>query len=159
MTTQPAKPKRRGHPTKLTSEFIKQMSQAIRLGLTQRSACAAYGIHETTLCRWLDKARDGKGTKLEREMLEAITRARDEGQLRMAALVAKAAETNPENARWFLERRFSEGWANKQRLALIDETARDEVRREVFEEVRRYLGEDAYAMLVTAIATNGRPTQ
>ena len=104
-------------PLKLTPEIIGRIADAVRAGNTREAAAASVGIGETTLYRWLQRARRGAGGPF-REFWEALDKADAEAEMAMVAVVTTAAKTNYKAAAWWLERRRPDTWGRKERVDL-----------------------------------------
>jgi hypothetical protein len=80
-------------PVLLTDPKVqKRLLRRIRKGVTIRIACAAAGIGETTLYRWLEEADDPQSPDAYREFREALTRARAEGAARLIERIDDASK-------------------------------------------------------------------
>ena len=100
-------------PTKCTPEVIAKVCEALQLGVSWAAAAAHASITEATVMDWCARGRTGKSPFA--EFLEATTQARDKAEVRMAAIVARAAqEGNVLAAQWWLERRRGGTWGRTQ---------------------------------------------
>jgi hypothetical protein len=92
-------------PTKLTGETVDGVLTALRAGLSYRLAAEANGIHPDTLHEWRQgRFPRGADPELKTRFSEGITRAKAEGAMRLATIIADAAPTDWRAAGWLLER-------------------------------------------------------
>lgn len=105
-----------GRPTKLTIEIQTKVCDAIRGGNYRETAAMWVGVPPETLSRWMKKT-GAKYLAFRRAVLEAERAA----EIRAVALVMKAAAEDPSHAKWWLERKFPERWARRDRHELMGE--------------------------------------
>ena len=101
-----------GRPTKLTSEVADKICQALKAGNWREVAAQWAGIGERTFREWMAKGEDdpdGIHGDFRRRVLEAEQQA----EIRMVALVMKAAENDPRHAEWWLERKNPGRWGRQ----------------------------------------------
>ena len=92
-----------GRRTKYTPDTVKRLTDAIRLGGSDRDACVYAGISEDTLARWRVQHAD---------FAENLDRARMEGKLQRIGRIAQAGAKGDWRAdAWYLERRWPEEYA------------------------------------------------
>lgn len=116
-------PKRKpiGAPTKLTSEVIALLTQALRTGAYVETSVAHVGIHKDSYYRWVRKGReervriDGNGKPrksygLYLDLYDAVEKAQAAAEVRDLAIISKASETHWQAAAWKLERRNPGRW-------------------------------------------------
>lgn len=126
-------------PTKLDDERQAKIVDYLRSGVPQEAAAYASGITARTLHAWkargqkaIDKIRkdgdeeppDDKIPVCDRpfvQFLHAVDAARHEAEARMALFVARAAQTDPKWAAWWLDRAFPERWAQRQQMTVQQE--------------------------------------
>jgi len=100
--------------TKLTYELIDKMAALKGDGLSNKDICAAVGISETTLYRWLDEPK----TKLHRALCESLKKAESDyketllNTIRDAALAKNSYWTA---AAWLLERKYPEEYGQNRK--------------------------------------------
>lgn len=110
-----------GAPSKLTTELIGRMVQALRAGSYVETAAAHVGIHKDTYYRWMREGADErehiakggkprKGKALFLALSDAVERAMADAELRDLALVSQAALDDWRAAAWKLERRNPSRW-------------------------------------------------
>ena len=93
-----------GRPSSLTPDVVNRILSAIRCGATNKTSCEAAGVSESTLYRWLDRAKDGNDPDCS-EFSRRLHRARQEGVTARLALIQKAATKGDwRAAAWLLER-------------------------------------------------------
>lgn len=100
-----------GRPTKLTPECQQKVVDAIRGGNYREVAAEWAGIAPETLTRWMSR----KGHPYE-GFRQAVLEAEKAAEIRMVALVMKAAAEDPKHAEWWLERKFHERWGRQDRV-------------------------------------------
>lgn len=98
-------------PSKLTPELQERILQAIRGGNFREVAAQWAGIAPETLSRWLARPESRFVT-----FRQAVLEAEQQAEIRAVALILKAAETDPRNAQWWLERKFPERWGRRERV-------------------------------------------
>lgn len=104
-------------PSSLTPAVTEKVCEALKLGVSWEAAAAHAGVSAATIYRWLAQADDDKKNKMFREFREQTTRARDSSEVRMAAIVMKAAqEGDAKAAQWWLERRRSASWGRQDSM-------------------------------------------
>jgi transposase-like protein len=102
-------------PSKLTPALRGRIALAVSGGASLRAAAQVSGVADSTLRSWLARGRSEQGARKRArgelpyvELLEAVERAGARAEVRAAALIAKAAETDWRAAAWYLERRDPE---------------------------------------------------
>ena len=111
-----------GRPTKLTPERKAKFFKALRDGASIQLACDTAGFAYATVAEWrqIGEGRhpEKEATPLLREFSEETTRALADSELALLGRVRAASYTDWRAASWILERRFSDRWANTQRIEL-----------------------------------------
>lgn len=109
------KPKRgRGRPCQLTPEITAKVVQAISGGNYRQVAAQWAGVSARTFHEWVAKGkRQSSGIYV--DFLQAILEAERAAEIRMVALVMKAAAEDPRHAEWWLERKCHDRWGRKDR--------------------------------------------
>ena len=107
-----------GRPTKCTPEVTAKVCEALKLGVTWEAAAAHAECHVASLMDWLKRGKEGEQPFT--DFLDETTRARDSSEVRMAALVLKAAQSgNIVAAMWWLERRRPAAWGRTPEVATV----------------------------------------
>lgn len=97
-----------GRPLLLLDPKVrKRICDAIKTGCTQKNACIAAGIGESTYYAWLELAKDPEAPAVYREFLEELQEAYAQGEVKLAELAAK----DPQGAIRILERRYRGDWS------------------------------------------------
>lgn len=92
-------------PTKITVDHVREVSQAIRIGLTQEQAAAYIGIAETTFYRWMRRGVREPDTIYGR-FRQAVKRGEAQSVAFEMANIRRAARDGDWKASaWLLERR------------------------------------------------------
>jgi transposase-like protein len=106
---------RAGRPSKLTEEVTARVVQALQGGNYRKVAAEWAGISSTVFREWMilgKKRPNSKHGEFRRRVLEAERTA----EIRVVALVMKAAAEDPRHGEWWLARKFPERWADKTRI-------------------------------------------
>jgi hypothetical protein len=93
-----------GRPTKYTPATVAKLTDALRGGNTRRASCAAAGISQETLARWLAENVDFR---------DAIEKAEGEAELRNLQVIQDATRTTWQAAAWWLERKHKADWSSR----------------------------------------------
>jgi len=93
-----------GRPTKYSPEVVQRLTDALRGGNTRRASCAAGGISQETLARWLAENVDFR---------DAVEKAEGEAELRNLAVIQDATRTTWQAAAWWLERKHKAEWSSR----------------------------------------------
>jgi transposase-like protein len=138
-------------PSKLTPKLRERIAAAVSAGASYKAAAQTTGVGESTLHAWLARGRAERGaTRLavgERpyvRLVDAVEQASARAEVRAAALISKASETDWRAAAWFLERRDPETFG-PPRLAL--EHTGDGFARDTLAELMAELDEAGLAEL------------
>lgn len=99
----------RGRRTKRTPEVEKRILDALRVGATQKDACAAAGISDQTFLNWTRDSVD---------FLDAVMRAEAACAAVMAATIYEAAikQKDWRAAESWLKRRRKDEWSERQEM-------------------------------------------
>lgn len=103
-----------GRPTKLTNEVQEKILQAIRGGNYREVAARWAGIDPVTLTRWMRRGEQGRRGPYV-QFCQAVLEAEQQAELRAVALIMKGAASDPNHAKWWLERKFHERWGRRER--------------------------------------------
>jgi hypothetical protein len=88
---------------KLNWELIKKVRILAEFGGPLEHIAAAVGVSYAAIRVWIGNAKKGQGTELEVALLSAIDLGRATGGMRLANIIAKAAdEGNTRDAQWML---------------------------------------------------------
>lgn len=122
----PRKPGARGPPSTITPELIEQLCEPLRRGHSRRASAKRLGVLEDTFAQWMKRGSEETSGPT-RELYLAVTAAEGEGEYTLLEKVREAAEIDPHQARWMLERRYSQGAETWVRKEHIDVTAGPEM--------------------------------
>lgn len=100
-----------GRPTKLTPEVQQRVVDAIRGGNYREVAARWAGIGERTLQAWMVGRKPHH-----REFQRAVLEAEQAAEIRAVALLMQAAASDPDHAKWWLERKFPSRWGRRERI-------------------------------------------
>lgn len=103
-----------GRKSKYTPDTVKRLTDAIRLGGSDRDACVFAGISEDTLANW---------RKTKPDFSESIDRARMDGKLQRIGRIKKHGENDWRADAWYLERRWPEEYAQTYIIKVTTEDA------------------------------------
>jgi hypothetical protein len=88
---------------KLNYELIDKVRILAAYGGPLEHIAPAVGVSYRSLCEWISNAKTDKSTQLELLLLQAINEGRAKGGMRLANIIAKAAEEgNTRDAQWML---------------------------------------------------------
>lgn len=114
----PTKPGARGPPSTITPELIEELCTVLRRGHTRRAAARKCGVLEDTFASWMKRGAEDKSGAA-RELYYAVSEAEGEGEFALLEIVRDGAAIDPQQARWILERRYSQGtetWVRKEHI-------------------------------------------
>lgn len=118
-----------GRPPKLTPEVQKRICDAVGGGNYRQVAAEWAGINPATLRSWMARGRrERKG--IFRDLRAAVLEAERAAEIRMVALVMKAAAEDPKHAEWWLERKFPSRWGSQRREIAEMKRRLDELEKE-----------------------------
>ena len=103
-----------GRPSKLSPEIQERICSALRGGNYESAAAAAAGVGASTVRQWLQWGRDAKSARYV-AFLTAVTRAREEAELRLVELWQEAMPNDWRAIAEFLARRFPDRWGRRER--------------------------------------------
>ena len=103
-----------GRTTKLTPEIQERICAALRDGNYESAAAAAGGVGASTVRLWLQWGREGKSARYV-AFLTAVTRAREDAELRLVAMWQAAMPEDWRAIAEFLARRHPERWRRRDR--------------------------------------------
>lgn len=102
-----------GRPTKMTPEVQDKILTALRAGNFRQVAAQYAGISQRTLREWMQQGeRRPKSAhgRFRRQLIEAEKSA----EMRMVAMVMKAATGDARHAEWWLERKANARWGRER---------------------------------------------
>jgi len=145
-----------GRPSKLNAVTKARLLTAIKRGAHLDVACRSAGVEYATVCEWRQRGEGRhptrKATKEYAEFAEEITRAIADSEMALLTTIRQAAEVDAVHARWILERRFPERWANTQRIELqVDERVRTEIET-FWDSLEAELDADTYERVLKAVS-------
>lgn len=111
--------KRGGAPTLCTPEIIKEIVDALRMGVYFDAACAAAGVTKDTGWNWMKRGR--KGEQPFAEFFSLVGKANGEMQKFYNTSIFAHSKKNWQAAAWYLERRFPKRYGRKDQLELSGE--------------------------------------
>ena len=118
-------PSTAGRPGLLTEEVADLLVASLRYGNYVTVATRSAGINWDTFKGWM--RRGATGEEPYAQLKERVEKARAEGQVRLVAIVAKAAETDWRAANWLLERQWPEQWGGVSVRVRTEAEAQPEV--------------------------------
>ena len=95
-----------GRPSLRTPAAQHKICEALRAGNTRRAASIYGGMSEDTFGRWL---------KADADFAAAIEKAETDAHVRNVAIIQKAAQDTWTAAAWWLERKFPQDWARREK--------------------------------------------
>jgi len=102
---------------KLKEQTIIEAAKMARAGMTREHTARALGLSPSTYYRWLELGENSPEGTLERSLYDTIVKAEGEAIARNIAVIQKAAQDGVwQAAAWFLERRYPNDYARKERL-------------------------------------------
>jgi hypothetical protein len=113
----PRKPTGRdaGRPTKLTPEVQDLLVEALKTGAHITTAAYHAKVHPNTIWKWLKLGKEDPNGPWG-EFRGVIMGAIHEAELRFVAIIAQAAQHNPEHAKWMVTHRHPKRWADRSKL-------------------------------------------
>ncbi len=105
-----------GH-TLCSDELIKQIEEAMLRGLYIIDACNLYGVGKTTWYHWLKMGRQFPDKYPQCvKFLNVVRRSTSQVQDEFVKPIKTAAVSDWKAAAWFLEHRFPQQWAKRDRI-------------------------------------------
>ena len=122
-----------GRPTKLTPEVQTTIVNALAAGVYLETAASAAGVSRDTLNEWL---RNGARCKagVQKGFSDAVKKALAASELRHAATISLASQSQWQAAAWILERRWPQRWGRVERHEQTGEGGGPIVVRVVYDE-------------------------
>lgn len=105
-----------GRKSKLTNELMKEAEMLLRAGNYTETVCDYLGIHRSTWYKWLAEGEHAK-SGLKREFFDTIKKAESTAEIRNVNIVQKAAEEDWKAAMTYLERKFPQRWARRDKIS------------------------------------------
>jgi hypothetical protein len=103
--------------TKLTPEVERAICQAILAGNALEVAAAYAGITSRTVRRWRARGEKAKTGQFVR-FVRALKKAQASAEVRNVAVIQEAATKTWQCAAWWLERKYPQRWALRDRREL-----------------------------------------
>ena len=145
-----------GRPSKLTPETKQRLLTAIRRGAHLDVSCQAAGVGYSTVRDWIaigeGRHPRKKPTKEYKEFSEEITRAIADSEMTLLTTIRQAAQVDAVHARWILERRFPDRWANTQRIEVKVQERLEAELEGIYDSLEGELDPDTYETVLAAIA-------
>jgi hypothetical protein len=111
-----------GRPTKLTRAVMEEIVRNMASCAHASVAAGCAGVGSRTFFSWMRRGKEEPDT-LYGEFRRGIQKAARTAEMRLAALVAKEADRNPDHAKWMLTHRFRERWAETSKLHVTAKVA------------------------------------
>ena len=99
---------------KYTPEMVKQLIKYVEGGSYIVVACRAVGISEYTFYNWIKKGE--AGIEPYTKLTKSIKKAKAEAEIKNINIVQKAGEKNWQAAMTWLERKYPQRWARRDKL-------------------------------------------
>lgn len=116
----PPKPSRRGRRSKFTEDRRKRILDALAAGNFLKTACAYGGVDDSTFNKWRQRAEKYREPEYV-AFFAAVKEAETVAEVSALATIRKAANDTWFAAAWFLERKFPERWARRDRVPVDGE--------------------------------------
>jgi len=102
---------------KLREQTIVEAANMARAGMTREHTAKALNLSPSTYYRWLELGQNSPEGTLERRLYDTVSKAEGEAIARNITIIQKAAQDGVwQAAAWFLERRYPNDYARKERL-------------------------------------------
>lgn len=118
-SSKPSQPKR-GRRTVLIPERIKKLCDYLANGVPPRTACLLAGMSYPTYIKTRRRGRE-RLNKQSIDFLEATEKALAEHEAKLVLVIQTAAmdpKFGPDHAKWLLEKRYRNRWANRGRMEI-----------------------------------------
>lgn len=136
--------------SKMTPRIIAKICDALAIGATYKSAAQYAGISECTFHNWMKKGRKARYGRFH-DFVQDVEEAKGRAKIGALASIAKAAKDGDwKAAKWLLERREPEGYADHNRVkidARFSDDQRVNISVERAEQVIGQLPDEALALL------------
>lgn len=136
-----------GRNSKLTPELQEKICESLENGNYIETTCLSVGINQSTFYDWLNRGEQ-ENNSLYTEFSKAVTRSQAKAEEKLLKLVLDSAPKDWRAAVWILERRFSERWANTQRVNILVEKQLEEITNAL----QNKLSPEVYETVIRAIA-------
>lgn len=113
-----------GRPLKLTPEMLEEICSYLEAGNYVETAFKACGVPTSTGYRWL-KRGNLETIGPYHDFWEAINKSEARAEARNVAIIELAAKETWTAAAWWLERKFPDRWARKERHELTGEGGKE----------------------------------
>lgn len=108
-----------GRPSEMTPVVVEKMLEGISLGLSIVDVADLAGKARQTVYNWINAAEkavaDGTATDEQREFLDSVKSAQQEGQLRRLKRI-QTGDPGWQGSAWIQERRYPRQWAATSKL-------------------------------------------
>ena len=108
-----------GRKTKLTEKLTEDIVKRIRAGNYIKVACLAVGISHTAYFDWIKKGEEGISPYS--EFLYSVKKAEAEAHVNYVAIIASQAPAQWQATAWWLERKFPDKWAKREKIEIQQE--------------------------------------
>jgi hypothetical protein len=144
-----------GRPSKLTATVKARLIDAIKRGASTEVACSAAGVGYSTVRDWIvigeGRHATKKPTREFKEFSEDVTRAIADSEMALITKVQQGAGQDWRAAAWILERRFSDRWANTQRIEVKVREQVEEEFEQFYDALEAELEPETYEALLNAV--------
>ena len=106
-----------GRPTKLTREVLEEIVRNMASCAHPSIAAGCAGVSRGAFHAWMRRGKE-EPKSIYGEFRNRIQTAAKSAEMRLAALIAKAAADSPDHAKWMLTHRFKRRWAETSKLQL-----------------------------------------
>ena len=134
-----------GRPTKLSPEIQERICSALRGGNYEGAAAAAGGVGASTVRQWLQWGRDAKSARYV-AFLTAVTRAREDAELRLVELWQEAMPNDWRAIAEFLARRHPERWGKRERAEVTVGTTINAVPQQLSKKLLDQIKHEIYGL-------------
>lgn len=145
------RPPGRGRQSAPTAELVAIVCETLQRGHTRRTAARRAGIPDGTFKTWMLAGQKGEDP-IKVQFHDAVLEAEGQGEFKLLELVRESAEIDAHQAKWILERRYSQGdetWVRKEHVTVDNTNQMPEVAivRELLATKLRGLGATVAAAL------------
>jgi hypothetical protein len=106
-----------GRPTKLTREVLEEIVRNMASCAHPSIAAGCANVSKRTFHVWMRRGK-AEPDGIYGEFRHRILMAEKSAEMRLAALIAKAAAASPDHAKWMLTHRFKRRWAETSKIQL-----------------------------------------
>ena len=134
-----------GRPSKLSPEIQERICSALRGGNYESAAAASAGVGSSTVRQWLQWGRDAKSARYV-AFLTAVTRAREDAELRLVELWQEAMPNDWRAIAEFLARRYPERWGKRERAEVTVSATADAVPQRLSKKLLDQIKHEIYGL-------------